>query len=135
MSTEKGFKIDLGSTYDGWWRYNTALMCGCFDAGDQRTGFASAESRVAGVGANLREAPAGTDPHRTLSLATDPCDHLMLYVYIVPHTLPQSKDIDAAKPFEVTLRISYAGKVLRTEKLRINQWSGASVEMRVASNE
>jgi hypothetical protein len=31
------------------------------------------------------------------------------------------------------VRISYAGRRLRTEKREINQWSGASVEMRVDS--
>lgn len=135
MTSEKGFKIELSSNFDGWWRYNTSLMCGCFDAEDRRTGFASAGSHIADVGSNLGEMPAGTDPHRTTQLTTEPCDHLMLYVYIVPHTLPLSSDIDSAKPFEVALRISFAGKLLRTEKLQINQWSGASVEMRVGSCE
>ena len=49
---KKGFTIEVTSRYDGWWRYNAALMCGCFDAADQRIGFASAESAVAAVGAN-----------------------------------------------------------------------------------
>ena len=33
----------------------------------------------------------------------------------------------------IEVRISYAGRRLRTEKREINQWSGASVEMRVDS--
>lgn len=127
----EGFKIELSSAYDGWWRYNTALMCGCFDAEGRRTGFASAGSHVADVGSNLAAKPAEIEPRRTTSLATGPCDHLILYAYIVPHTLPSAGDIDAAKPFEVTLSISCDGKPLRSEKLQINQWSGASVEMRV----
>ena len=107
MAATEGFSIEISSRYDGWWRYNAALMCGCFDAGDERIGFASAESHVADVGANL------------------------LYIYIVPHTLPAGNDIADTQPFEITLRIAYGGKVLRSEKRLINQWSGASVEMRV----
>ncbi len=41
MAATEGFSIEISSRYDGWWRYNAALMCGCFDAGDERIGFAS----------------------------------------------------------------------------------------------
>ena len=58
MAATEGFSIEISSRYDGWWRYNAALMCGCFDAGDERIGFASAESHVADVGANLTAKPA-----------------------------------------------------------------------------
>ncbi|WP_418992232.1 hypothetical protein [Alistipes sp.] len=131
MAVEKGFTIALTSRFDGWWRYNVELMCGCFDAADQRTGFATASSHVADAGANLAEPPAGTVPDRSVTLTTPPCDHLMLYIYLIPHTLPAMREIDAARPFEVELRIAYAGRKLRTEHLRINQWSGASLEMRI----
>ena len=121
MAANEGFTIEISSRYDGWWRYNVALMCGCFDAAGNRTGFVSAESHVADVGANLKKKP----------LATEACDHLLLYIYIVPHTLPAGNDIGDTQPFEVDFRITCGGKLLRTEKRLINQWSGASVEMRV----
>ena len=131
--SEKGFTIEVTSRYEGWWRYNAALMCGCFDAANQRIGFASAASDVADVGSNLTERPDGIAADRSAALETMPCDHLVLYLYIIPNTLPAGNDIEANKPFEIELRISYAGRRLRTEKRAINQWSGASVEMRVES--
>ena len=126
--SEKGFTIEVTSRYEGWWRYNAALMCGCFDAENQRIGCAPAASDVADVGSNPTERPEGI-----AVLETMPCDHLVLYLYIIPHTLPTGNDIDANKPFEIELRISYAGRRLRTEKRAINQWSGASIEMRVGA--
>ena len=128
---KKGFTIEVTSRYDGWWRYNAALMCGCFDAADQRIGFASAESAVAAVGANLAERPADIPADRRAVLETMPCDHLVLYLYLIPHTLPAGNDIDANKPFEIELKIAYDGHRLRTEKRTINQCSGASIEMRI----
>ena len=98
---EKGFTIEVSSRYEGWWRYNVALMCGCFDAADNRTGFASTCSEIAPVGANLKEPPATQAGRRHIALTTDPCDHLMLYVYIIPHTLPADNDIEATRPFDV----------------------------------
>ena len=122
MATKEGFTIEISSRYEGWWRYNVALMCGCFDTAGNRTGFASTEAHVADVGSNLREKPAGNPGGGRASLETGPCDHLLLYIYIG----------DTA-PFEVEIRIAYGGRRLRAEKRLINQWSGASIEMRVDS--
>ena len=99
------------------------------------TGFASAASEVAGVGSNLPERPAEIPAFRTARLTTGPCDHLVLYIYIVPHTLPAGNDIDATRPFEIDLKIACDGHRIRSEKRRINQWSGASIELRVDSHE
>ena len=52
-----GFTIEVTSRYEGWWRYNVALMCGCFDAADNRTGFASASSEIVPVGPTSRSRP------------------------------------------------------------------------------
>ena len=77
--------------------------------------------------------PAGNPGGGRASLETGPCDHLLLYIYIVPHTLPAGNDIGDTTPFEVEIRIAYGGRRLRAEKRLINQWSGASIEMRVDS--
>ena len=77
---EKGFIIEVTSRYEGWWRYNVALMCGCFDDAGRRIGFASSASTVADAGSNLPERPAGVAADRTATLQTMQCDHLVLYL-------------------------------------------------------
>ncbi len=131
MTTKKGFSIEISSRFEGWWRYNAALMCGCFDAADERIGFVSAESHVADVGAGPAERPSEIAPDRRLTLETPPCDHAVLYIYVIPHTLPESNDIDATKPFALDLQIDCDGKRFRNERLPINQWSGISLELRL----
>lgn len=129
--TKNGFSIELSSRYEEWWRYNAVLMCGCFDSADERIGFVSAESTVAEVGAGLEKCPADLDPARSLTLDTPPCDHLLLYVYIIPHRLPQDSDIRAGKPFEAQLTISRDGRRIGRERFEVNQWGGCSLEMRI----
>lgn len=131
MADNKGFTIEISSPFDGFWRYNAALMCGCFDAAENRTGFASAEDTVAQAGANLPQKPANYPYERTLRLETPPCDHLRLFVYLIPHTLPADNAVADSRPFPLTIKIAYGGKQLRTERCDINQWSGASLEMRI----
>ena len=125
------FSIELSSRYNGWWRYNVTLLCGCFDRDNNRTGFVSTESHIADVGANLKTSPAETANRETIRLETPACDHIVLYIYIIPHTLPEARAIDDTKPFEVTLRIGCGGKPLRKEIREINQWSGASIELKI----
>nr|WP_290015624.1 hypothetical protein [uncultured Alistipes sp.] len=130
-TTKKGFTVKATSDYAGWWRYNVALMAGCFDAEDRQTEFVTAGSHAADVGAELKEPPAGIAPGRKITLTTAPCDHLLLYLYIIPHTLPPTNEIDETQPFDVELTIAYGGRRVSKTTRRINQWSGASVEMRV----
>ena len=134
MAAHKGFTIEVTSRYEEWWRYNVALMCGCFDAEERRTGFASAASVVAGVGSNLPERPAEIPAFRTARLTTGPCDHLVLYIYIVPHTLPAGNAFDATRPIKNDLKNACDGRLFRSEIRLIFLWSGSSIELRVDSH-
>ena len=59
MKKDEGFSVEVESRYEGWWRYNVTILCGCFDADGDRIGFASAESVVAPVGSDLSAPPEG----------------------------------------------------------------------------
>lgn len=132
MAEEKEFTIEVSSSYKEFWRYNVALMCGCFDAADVRTNFASTEDTVADVGANLSAPPKGGALRRIVTLRTPPADHLLLYIYIIPHTLPTGRDVVYSKPFPLHLSILHGDRKIRSIDYDINQWSGASIELKVA---
>lgn len=125
-----GFTIEITSRHEVWWRYNVICTIGCFDAANRRTGFASDSSQIAEVGAQLSSRPKGVDPQRKIRVTTSVCESIHGYIYIIPHTLPESRKIEESQPFEVEIRISYNGKKLRNEKYKINQWGGGSLEIR-----
>ncbi len=87
MTADAPFTIEVQSLYEGFWRYNVALTCGCFDAEGRRTGFASASSQLAAVGSNLASPPAGA-AERRIELRTEPCARFVCFLYVIPHTLP-----------------------------------------------
>lgn len=134
MLEDQKYKVEVTSTFEGWWRYNVALMAGCFDARDRRTGFARGESHIASVGANLREIPLGVNPAHTATLETEPCDHLTLYIYVIPHTLPADNEIDATRPFDIRVKITCGDRLISRQEIAINQWSGASIEQQIGRN-
>ncbi len=136
MKNDEGFSVEVESRYEGWWRYNVTILCGCFDAGGNRVGFASAESIVAPVGSDLTVAPEGTaaGAKRRIGIRSVVCDHIVMYVYIVPHTLPETREIGEVSPFDVRLRIGYAGVPFGDTHYKINQWSGASLEIKLRND-
>ena len=87
MKKDEGFSVEVESRYEGWWRYNVTILCGCFDADGDRIGFASAESVVAPVGSDLSAPPEGAAAERRIGIRSIACDHIVMYVYIVPHIL------------------------------------------------
>ena len=127
----KQFTVELRCRYKEWWRYNVEMMCAAFDAADRRVGFTAARSHIADVGAELREPPAGVAVPASLQLETAACNHALFYLYIIPHTLPAASRIGDTDPFEITLRIACDGRELRTERFQVNQWGGASIQLRL----
>lgn len=128
------YKIEIESRYNEFWRYNIAVTCGLFDADNKQIGFVPAESTVAPVGSNIEKCPNGVETHRRLTFTADDCDHLRMYIYIIPHTLPAATHIADCKPFPLSVKVSFAGKTVVQEKREINQWSGASIEITASHN-
>ena len=132
MKSVEKFTVEIRSGFDQWWRYNAAVMCGAFDASGNRIGFASAESRVAEMGSNLEAPPEGLDLHRSLTLETVPCERIVLYIYVIPHTLPRDNEIGGHPPFPLQVRIRYGDRTVLDKEYSINQWGGASIELKVS---
>ncbi|MDE6778644.1 MAG: hypothetical protein K2J51_04140 [Alistipes sp.] len=131
---DSNFTVELTSRFEGWWRYNLALLCELRDADGRRTGFASAADDVAEVGAALTAKPRDVERFRTLSLTTGPCSSLRLFVYVIPHSLLPDRGVDGGRDFQATLTVRCDGQTVLSEELDINQWGGASVERIAAAS-
>ena len=152
MKKDEGFSVEVESRYEGWWRYNVTILCGCFDADGNRIGFASAESVVAPVGSDLSAPPEGAAAERRIGIRSIACDHIVMYVYIAriqaknsknpPNRTPvihamqpfETREIGDVAPFDVRLRVGYGGVPFGDMHYRINQWSGASLEIKLRND-
>ena len=128
---DKKFTISLQSLYAELWRYNIVVMCGCFDKVGERTDFLSKENFVAAVGSNLTAALAGIESHNRLTLTTSPCDSIVAYIYLIPHSLPPTRDVEEYAPFDLRIKVSAGDSVIYDTDHKINQWSGCSIELKL----
>ena len=126
------FEVSVVSTDADWWRYNVAVTCGCFSKEGARVGFTAHESKVADIGAEVT--PAEKKAKRNLTFRTGACDRIVMYLYIIPHTLPETMTVED-NPFEVEVHVLRGGKALPTARRTINRWSGASLELKFGAEE
>lgn len=133
MAVEEGFGIEVSSHYAEWWRFNVAIACGCFDEAGKRIDFVSAEDRIVPVGSEQSVPPEGWQGagRRRISVHTAACDHIVMYIYLIPHTLPVTNEVDAAQPFDIRVKITYGGRSVGDMPYRINAWSGSSLEIKL----
>ena len=127
MDEMKRFSIEVRCSHREWWRYNVQQMCEELDAAGERVHFGTTSSVIAEVGANLKVAPAEVKVPSKISYTTEPCHTARLYLYILPHSLPTEREVDAVSPFKLTIKISCDGTVLRTEQPVVNPWGGLSL--------
>jgi hypothetical protein len=128
---DKKFTISLESRYAELWRYNIVVTCGCFDEVGERINFLSKENFVAAVGSNLDAAPEGIESHNKLVLTTSPCANIVAYIYLIPHSLPPTRDVEEYAPFDLRVKVSADDGVIYDTNHKINQWSGCSMELKL----
>lgn len=124
------FTITVSSNYAELWRYNIAIVAACFDENNNQMEVVSERSHLADVGANLRVAEDGWMARHKLSVKTPKCAAIESLVYLIPHTLPSVREIEDAVPFQVKIVIKRGSEVVHDALHQVNQWSGASIELK-----
>ena len=124
------YTIILDSDFSELWRYNIVVMCSVQREGSE-VEFLKHSSEIAPVGSELREIPRGYDSCRRVELHSQPADALTLYIYIIPHTLPMTTDVEEAKPFEMSVEVFHGAEQSLRKRIEVNQWSGENIEITV----
>jgi hypothetical protein len=120
------FTIRISSKFEQFWRYNMIVMCDVIRA-DETHEIIKHESEIAPVGAELREPPIGYSANRDVVLKSSSATSATLYIYIIPHTLPATINVDDAPPFELVVDVKHGTKQIYSRRHEINQWSGENI--------
>ncbi len=113
------------------WRYNIAIQ-GEITLRGERRAYLQHFNEVAPVGSNLTAPPQGYTPQRYIELGGEEGDALRLNIYLLPHTLPLTRIVRDAKPFEFHVTITHGDEVVYNRRHMINQWSGESISIELA---
>ena len=129
MGKNEGFKVEIVSDYEQFWCYNVVVMCGCFDEEGNQVDFVPVEEIVAPVNVGLKCKPSGYPACKTIRFDAPECDHLLMHICIIPHTLPCEEDCCDRDEFVFGVKITHGEDVIHNEQHRANRWSGVSLEL------
>ena len=129
FETMQPIKLSVECNFAEFWRYNLIITGATFVAGE-RTNFIKYVDEVAPVGSNLTEPPLAYSRKPKLELEIEDCDSVILYIYVLPHTMPRTRDTQEAKPFELHTTLSRGTEVLYNRRHSIAQWVGDNIEIR-----
>ncbi|MBE6214067.1 MAG: hypothetical protein E7131_05245 [Rikenellaceae bacterium] len=123
------FLVQMSCQYAELWRYNIAVVAACFDEENNQVEMVAERRDIAEVGANLTAAPEGYRLPCEVELKTSACHHIEAIVYLVPNTLPASREIAENRPFEMRVRVSREGVMLHDKIHLVNQWAGEALHL------
>ena len=127
------FTISLDTDFEEFWRYNLVAMAQVMRNGEQLE-ILKHRSEIAPVGAELREPPKGYVAERDVVLRSGDADALVLYIYVIPHTLPRVTHTNDAPPFELRVKVKHGTTNVYSHRHMINQWSGDNIAIDIDAN-
>lgn len=134
-SMDKKFQISVRSNFAELWRYNIVVMCGMYNSAGEQLSVSSCESEVAAVGEQVDPAKVADAAARVLRLTTEPCDSIKAYIYLIPHKLPAVGSPEDARDFGIRIKVKADGEELYNVVHAVNQWSGATIELKLPKKE
>ena len=129
------FKISVRSNFAELWRYNIVVTCGAFDAAGEQIEVTTSESSVASIIDGAGGAADVAEVSRDVKLTTLPCESIKAYVYLMPHKLPSAKSPDDTPSFGVRVKVKADDEQIYNVVHSVNQWSGATIELKLPKKE
>ena len=122
------YTITLECDFSEFWRYNLIVQGQVTNQGEPCNYFDHSDV-VAPVGSNLAQPPANHQLRCRTVLESKSGDGLQIYIYIIPHTLPQTNLVSESKPFEFCVQINQGDRSLYKHRYLISQWSGRNIQI------
>ena len=123
------FDVTIDCSFKEWWRYNIIAICEACRADGERVDFASQESFIADIGAELSEKPDIYPKSRALHFTTKSADYINLLIYVIPHSLPHAAHPETVQPFPVSVKVKADGKSIFKKECEVNQWAGENITL------
>lgn len=113
------FDIQISSADNLWWHFNLFASLVCYDKAGEVLSFVNA------IDNDSRQSERKARP--PMNFSSNPCDHIELYFYAVPASLPSSRVVRDTTPFGAQIVISASGKVIKTIPCEVNQYGGVTI--------
>ncbi len=127
------YTIEVESSFEQMWRYNTIIMCGGYASApsSEQLYVVSSKDIISDIENPIECQPDNYALPRRVILEAKAADNIRVIVYIVPHTLPLGRDVEQLPPFDAEVKIQCGTEVVYNTTHKVNQWGGASIEIKL----
>ena len=124
------YNIELRCDHPEWWRFNVVMTARGVDDQGGPAAYSAISDTIAPIDGEEHSKPSDYPAERCTRLVCPPCHVLELYLYILPHRLPEENSIDYTPSFEAELRILSGRSRLHSQRIEVNPWGGATLRLR-----
>ncbi len=110
-------------------------MCGAYNADGEQLSVTTSESTVAAVGEDVVRESVPEAADRKVKLTTETCDNIKAYIYLMPHKLSAAASPEDTTDFGVRIKVKADDEQIYNVVHSVNQWSGATIELRLPKKE
>lgn len=129
MKKTATYQIELHCNHPDWWRFNVVMTARGLDPAGTAVGFFSISDQIAPIDGEIHSKPTNYPTERTTRLTCTPCHRLELYLYVLPHRLPEENTLEHTPSFEAELRILEGHTCQHTQKIEVNPWGGTTLHL------
>ena len=124
------YTITLECDFSEFWRYNLIVQGQVTNQGEPCNYFDHSDV-VAPVGSNLPQIPDSYSRPSRITIECKAGDALTLYIYVIPHTLPQTREVSTGNDFELRATVRQGNTILYNRHHVINPWVGNNIEVKL----
>ena len=122
---DTGYKIELRARYKHLQMYNIYMEVGLFDSEGEQIGFLKEVQKW--------EDTLPSDSFRK-TIQIEPCHHAIIYLFIVPKSVPEQSEIHAPKDFSLKITGYCGNERILVKDLKVNEWAGTNLEIELKRN-
>jgi|GEM_PF-2484716 len=117
------YKVTLGSDFEHWKRFDLFLTVVGYTADSKVANYQSSTARQGDGNITV----ATRQESGTVSVSTQPCDHIEIFAYVIANAFPETDSIREAPPFEARLVVHRDNDLIESSRHDVNQWGGMTI--------
>ncbi len=115
------YTISVTCSYDELYRYNTVVMCGGYNASGEEI-YVVSQRDDASQGGEF-------SLPQIVQLRAQRAQSIRIIVYLIAHTMPEKREVEASPPFEIDIEVEQDGREIYHKSHEVNQWGGTAIEI------
>lgn len=130
MTAKPTYTIEISFSNADAWRYNLLASVATLDAQRSQKEFSAERDEIIEVGGDASSADR-SKTSRKIKLQASDGEYMVLCIYVIANTLPQSNSLEESKELKLSVKVSEKSRTIYSKRLDVNPWSGLNAILEI----